>query len=59
MKVHDLHLLERNEKLNAQSSDHIIYQLIERMAINDHPDSNQSINHNQFTILTAVMCSYI
>ena len=36
-------ILESNEQLNAESSDHIIYRLIERMAIIDHPDSNQSI----------------
>ena len=41
----------------AQSGDHMICQLIERMAIIDHHDNNQSINwlnHNQFTALLAI-----
>ena len=31
-------------QINAQSGDHIIFRLIERMAIIDHQDSNWSIN---------------
>ena len=41
-------------QINAQSGDHIIYQLIETITIIDHHDNNQSINrlnHNRFTAL--------
>ena len=41
-------------QINAQSCNHMICQLIERMAIIDHHDNNQSIswlNHNRFTAL--------
>ena len=41
-------------QINAQSGDHMIYQLIKRMVIIDHHDNNQSINwlnHNRFTAL--------
>ena len=39
---------------NAQSGDHMICQLIERMTITDQHDNNQSINqlnHNRFIVL--------
>ena len=41
-------------QINAQSGDHMIYPLIERMVIIDHHDNNRSVNrlnHNQFTAL--------
>ena len=45
-------------QINAWSGDHMIYWLIERMAIIDHYDNNQSINwlnHNQFTALLVII----
>ena len=44
-------------QINAQS-DHMIYWLIERIAIIDHHDNNQSVNqlnHNQFTALICIV----
>ena len=47
-------------QINAHNGGHIICWLIERMAIIDHHDNNQSINqlyHNRFTALLAVSLS--
>ena len=40
-------------QINAQSGDHMIYRLIERIAIIDHQDNNR-LNHNRFTALLAM-----